>query len=524
MNRLPSVQAIVGDAGVELESFLSERQFDSERINRFTQLLDGLREHPLPVRLALAEALRRRGPGDDFIRFQSVLAYVTGDPHHYEQLLNYLLLGIRQVDPKVLHYVYWCLQRRLFAGTLYGPKAEAFAVCDVYRFYEAMVAAVRERYAVAPRPFRKRPGPIRRVAAVTNQFVGDRHQPSRDIFDYAWRLQAEQGLEVRLFNTNLMALNVECLFMPPSIAELVTDYEGLRPVEMWGRRLAMASFTDRVFSQTKLRAIVDAIDGFDPDAIVTFGGSCLAADLYAGVRPVLTLPSTSNLTIGLGDALLGYDGTDWTAGIPEMYRDPFERRFRPFTLGFAIPPTDPDRAGDFGLSDVRFVFAVVGTRVDQEAAPFIATFDDVLDACPGAVVVFAGEAGDLLRTNVQAARNAARMRCLGHVADIRALYRRTHAFLNPVRQGGGGSAAFALAEGVPVVTLASGDVAGVAGPEFCVADQTAFIERAARLAGDEEFRRQQAAAAKTRYAEIGDRSRFTAKLLAYCEEARAKYG
>ena len=113
------------------------------------------------------------------------------------------------------------------------------------------------------------------------------------------------------------------------------------------------------------------------------------------------------------------------------------------------------------------------------------------------------------------------MRCLGEVADIRALYGRCTALLNPPRQGGGGGAAYALAEGVPVVTYGWGDGASVSGPDFCVADRDAYLERAATLATDADAHAAAAAAARARFAAIGDRHRCVERLLAYGEEARA---
>ncbi|HEY0835868.1 MAG TPA: hypothetical protein VGE72_18335, partial [Azospirillum sp.] len=108
----------------------------------------------------------------------------------------------------------------------------------------------------------------------------------------------------------------------------------------------------------------------------------------------------------------------------------------------------------------------------------------------------------------------------GHVNDIRAFYARVGAFLNPPRQGGGGSAAFAIGEGVPVVTLGWGDVASVAGPDFHAADRARYVERAAALYADTEFRKAQSVLAKARYDTVVDRRHSVQRLLDYCEEAR----
>ncbi len=508
-----------------LVGYLGDREFDADKINRFSSLCETVRrEVDQPTRLALAERLRRDAPTGDTVRLHSVLFLLTGDLYHYERILHYLLLGGDTVHPALMHYTHWCLSRQLFLGAASGDKGTSFVACDLYRYYEGMVRLIARRWSLVPPPATPRDGPIRKVALVTNQFTNDRHQPTRDCFDFASRLQDEFGLDVAIINTNLMPCRLENLFMPPMVAELVEEFEGVFAMEMFGRRVKVASFTERAFSQAKLTAIVEAIDGYDPDLIVAFGGSNIAADLFAeaGARPVVCIPTTSGLTLSLAHILLGFDETDYTRSIAELYRAPFARRFRPFTFGYSLPPTRGDM-GDPGFAGAPFVFAVVGTRLDNEATPeFLALVDDILDRCPGALVAFAGEA-QALPGRLKGMRNGGRTRALGHVNDIRALYRLCHAFLNPARQGGGGGAGYALAEGVPMIGFAWGDAASVAGPAFTVPDRESYIARAVTLFSNPAEQARAAAAARARFAEVGDRRRCAERLLAYGEEARARW-
>lgn len=505
-----------------LTAFLAERQFNADTVNRLAAHCDELRcRLDADTRGAVADALRRNGPTGDTILLHSVLFQLTGDLYHYERILHYLLLGGERVGPQLMHYTYWCVARQLFLGAAAPEKAASFGPCDLFRFYEETVRAVARRWGIVPPRHVPRDGPIRRVAVLTNQLTNDRHQPSRDCFDYASRMQDEFGLDVAIFNCNMMPLRVENLFIPPWSAELVEDYEGVVALRMFGRQVRMASFTERAFSPDKVAAIVHAIDGFDPDLLVCFGGANVVGDLFADndARPVVCIPTTSGMTISLAHLVLGYEEGDHTAHMPALYREPFARRFRPFTLGFSPPPTAGDE-GDHGLGGAPFVFCVVGTRLDLEVtADFLDMADAILDRCPGAVVAFAG-AVEQLPARLAATRNAGRMRSLGYVKDIRAFYRRCHAFLNPSRQGGGGSAAYAIAEELPVVTLAWGDVASVAGEAIPVPDRAAFVERAAALFADPAERARQSALSRARFETVGDRHRCTARLLAYGEEAR----
>ncbi len=507
-----------------LLSYLADADFDSDKINRLAALCDSIRRDvALPDRLALADALRRDGSTADTVRLHSVLFQLTGDLYHYERILHYFLLAGDHVDPALLHYTYWCLSRQLFLGTATGGKLADFVCCDLYRYYEAMVRLIARRWGLRPSRAPKKVGPIRRVALVTNQFTNDRHQPTRDCFDFASRLQDDFGLDVAIINTNTMPTWVENLFIPPMVAELVEEYEGVFAIRMMGRHVKVASFTQRRFTQDKMTAIVEAIDGYDPDLIVSFGGSNIAADLFAesDARPVMCIPTTSGLTISLAHVVLGFDEHDYTVGIADLYRAPFARRFRPFTFGYTLPPSD-GVYNDPLLASAAFVFVVVGTRLDEEVTPeFLGVVDAILDHCPGAVVAFAGGVTALPK-RLEALRHRDGIRCLGHVNDIRALYRLCHVFLNPARQGGGGGAAFALAEGVPVITHGWGDAASVCGPEFQVADRAAYIDRAVSLFSDPTERDRSASAARARFAEVGDRHRSVERLLAYGEDLRRR--
>ena len=93
--------------------------------------------------------------------------------------------------------------------------------------------------------------------------------------------------------------------------------------------------------------------------------------------------------------------------------------------------------------------------------------------------------------------------------------------LNPRRTGGGASAAQALAAGVPILSFPGGDVASVAGPDFLVTDEDAFIAQAAALASAPERLEQARAAARARFAGGRGAGGDAARLAALLDEAVA---
>ena len=491
-------------------------------------LLQGGTAAPRPI----LDALEAEAACGDPILDASVQFRLSGDLYHYERLIH-TVMGNGDAWPlDVAHAVYWSINRQLFLGRALGTRLAAFTAGDLPRFYRWILRELQRRHAVRPKPFRSRfqpesqaePATPRRIVLVTNQFTRPMHQPSRDAFDYARRLQDDFGCAVLLVNGNLLPSALVTAFVPPFQAVVTPDLAGPVAVTADGATVQTWSSVERSLSETKIRGLVDAIEGFDPDLVLSFGGSVLAADLFAGVRPTLCLPTTSGLTCSLADIVLSFDGGDPTAGLPEEYRAPFAERSRPFVFGYSAPAAAQGaRRAGFGLPDDAFVFTVVGGRLDDEVtAAFLDQLDALLDQCPDALVVFAGPVRTLA-DRLARARNAGRLRSLGFVAEIRALYQVADAYLNPPRQGGGGSAAYALADGVPVVTLNQGDVAAVAGPDRAVDTPDAFAERARRLYRDPAFRHGEAAEARRRFAALDARHGAVERLLAYGRELTGRF-
>ncbi|HYH19067.1 MAG TPA: glycosyltransferase [Azospirillum sp.] len=486
--------------------------------NNINALATLIRRYDDETRRTAAQVIEEAAVSTDALRRHSLLFHVSGDVRHYRELAAALLREPQRFPVPSLHHAYWGMAMQIFMGAARAGDVAGFMTGDFRRLYEVLVEETALRYGVAARMMPAEPrDAVRRVALVTNQMLGDGHQPTLDAFDYARRLQDDFGREVLVVNANAMATTGEIGFVPAFAYNVTDEYRGLQTIEARGARIRMASFPQRPFDQGKVLAIVDEVERFDPDAVVAFGASNVIADLFAATRPVVCLPTSSGLPHTLAHLVLAYDGADDAAGWPADLRE----RFRPFNFGWHLPPTGgtPSR-GAYGLPADGALFVVVGNRLDHEVdAAFLGLVDGVLDRLPDAHVAFAGGV-EQLPGRVEGLRNAARARCLGHVDDIRALYRVATAALNPPRQGGGGSIAFALAEGLPVVTLAVGDGARVAGPVFTVADVAGFTGRCVALAGDEAFRRDQAEAARGRFAGIGDRHRSVEHLLACCLEAQ----
>lgn len=141
---------------------------------------------------------------------------------------------------------------------------------------------------------------------------------------------------------------------------------------------------------------------------------------------------------------------------------------------------------DLGLPDDKFLMAIVGNRFDREVdVSFLAIMERVVSQETRASLVFIGE--KVPEKLLGESRLDGHIYRIGYQEDLMAAYSCMDLYVNPKRQGGGGSAVMALMAGVPVVTLPGGDVAWNVGVDFTVADERQMEEEILRYIRDEEF-------------------------------------
>ncbi|CAK0748144.1 putative Glycosyltransferase [Azospirillaceae bacterium] len=456
----------------------------------------------------------------DIILKNSILFMISRDPFFYRQMIHPLINQIKNISISFIHYVYWCISRELFIRPVNSPDANAFISRDLFRYYRVMICEISRRLEILPKSTHKpRPSTPRRLALITDQFLGPRHQPSRDIFECAVKLQEIFEVEVTVFNVNLRPLDSCALFYPPMIANIETTFSGAQWIEMNGRSVRFISFVDRAFSIEKIAHVVSILNAFDPDVVIGFGDSNIIADLFAEKRPVICLPTTSSLPFSLGDIVLVWDSAWKNTDLTTCSR--LSRSvLRPFLYALFFPPRNETWSRDtFLLTDEDFIMSIVSNRLDEEIdGPFLECIDRLLTACPRLHILLAGHA-EQLPSRLANQPNRQRLHIIGYVEDVRALYQMSDGALNPFRSGGGASVALALAEGRPVVSLATGDGSAVIGPDLTVPDVERYIARVSAMATNPDLRKTLGAVALQRFLQRCDWSESMKQLFGYCCEA-----
>ncbi len=140
---------------------------------------------------------------------------------------------------------------------------------------------------------------------------------------------------------------------------------------------------------------------------------------------------------------------------------------------------------ELGIPDYGFCIVIVGNRLQFDITE---AFLDVLEKSfvPGSFLLIIG---DFDTESVLASHPQLRERCLHikYTDELLAVLECSDLYVNPMRNGGGTSALYALAAGKPIVTLRNCDVAMNAGEEFCVDSYEEMKETIKRYALDADF-------------------------------------
>ncbi len=160
-------------------------------------------------------------------------------------------------------------------------------------------------------------------------------------------------------------------------------------------------------------------------------------------------------------------------------------------VNYQLPEIDEIyKRNDYNLSDSDFVFGIVGNRLDVEITDsFIELMNQLLFDLDAHFLII----GDLQNPGriLKGVSMPERIHFTGEIPYAVAAMKLFDVYLNPYRNGGGRSSFEALAQGVPVITFAYGDVYHTCGDEFVVEDDEDFLETASRYMTDCGYREEQ---------------------------------
>jgi glycosyltransferase involved in cell wall biosynthesis len=457
--------------------------------------------------------LRNRMPDTGLGRvfFLSFLASVTRDRRYLRDL--YECLGNDDFTPDQRYFFYWQLitwHSKTAGAPAPDPTAIYFEILDSYRKLLSVDCSwidPRDREAGT-------------IVVFTNQLLGIRHAPTADCLDYCYILQNRLKKRVALINTAIMPWSMLLPYYEPVLFNYQKEYCAGPRLEVRGAEFDFYQCRSPMPNLKETDLIVRKVLEIKPAFVLNLGHSNIAADLCAEYLTVATMPFGTNLPTSGGNLFilpreLRPEDDGLMSRLHIAREQVVETRYT-----FRLPERSSVLTREqLGLPRDAYVIAVVGNRLDEEmSGDFCTELSEFLCSTPQAYLAFMGIFQGYGRLAQEMRAIGRQSVYLGHQKDILAVYECCDAYLNPPRGGGGSSAAFALALGLPVFTRNCGDVANIVGPQFFIQslnEVKEFIEKS--LLG-REYRGDWALKAKSRFAEISDREGMLLHIVRQVEE------
>jgi glycosyltransferase involved in cell wall biosynthesis len=462
---------------------------------------------PLPERDLAVTLVLRRATGlsaHDAVRFvqlcesarwpdpwvrASVLASVTGRD---EWFLDLARRANNLVDePDLLVELMFNLQRWMFVQRQV-PSATARAEID--RLLRQSYRTATDLLVARLAPPRVQTTEVRRIAILTPQILSLVHAPTRDALWLASALN-ERGVETIVINANCWPQDSKLRLFQFEIAHRVEQLVGAQQLDpiggRWNQPLSIFTPTPGPIVNMA-RELIDLMQRHQIDAVISHETPFLQ-DVLAAQAPLLWIATGGKVPFGRADAIWAARELLDDEAIALAHRTGV-RLVLPRELLFTLPePASPMARESLSVARDAIMIIVVGNRLEGELdLPFIELVTEVLAEAPTAVLLLAGMSSERAAKRFVSQRlQPGQVIGMGHCEDLRGLCAVADILVNPFRVGGGTSAQTAMAEGVPIVTMAMGDVGAVAGDELSSPDLESYRARLQLLVHDADARRRE---------------------------------
>jgi hypothetical protein len=446
---------------------------------------------------------------------RSFLFALTRSPRHAHQLLQEVCEA--SMPSVEMNFLYWQLAAIGFKNPGVFDTADEIRLSHYSRrLFERWSRVLSTDQAWVPPGQRN----TNRVVVAVNQLLRDvlRHAPTRWALNISKTLQRDFGKQVLLVNTAGYPRVLPIPFFDPFVANFSDEFSAAGCLRYDDTEICFRQLSGPFESAAQFDQFLGTIAGFNPGFVLSLGGPNLAADLCSSFTTVVTVPSLRRFPVSSG-TLFGVMQPASEAdlliqralGIPDECVIPVD-------FADAIPErTKTISRAELGLPADAYVLAIVGNRLDHEITPeFCTALEGLLLSVPETFVAFVGEfrSYPTLAASSQCLRE--RSCSVPYQTDLRAFYMACDAFLNPPRQGGGTSAIWALAEGLPVFAL-GGDVAGNVGKPFVFESFTDIAAEIKRCLKDASHRADLARQALARANELTDVRVAVGRMLKHIE-------
>lgn len=361
-----------------------------------------------------------------------------------------------EIDAESYIFIYWQLMSKLFGmpelreklGLRFNQLYE-----NIYNFFNANFS--KDVWI----PLQNRNSGL--VVVITNQFLTKNHAPTKITIDYCEMLLNQMGKNVILINTADMPREMATPYFDGKKYTYFEQYN--QPNILDEHNFTFYQFKASMPSISEMNYIFEMIKEVRPECVLSIGGSNLTADLCSNYVPVITIPCTMEFPITMGTFSVLFRKTKESDYKMLKYLEDREQQLVESELAYTAFSTGKKLfREEWGLTESDLSIVIVGNRlVEDLSVDFLEGLDSLLARKPKIKILIVG---DIERSHFQSFNTLSEnIIFMGYQNDLSALYSICDIYLNPPRIGGGTSAAYALYEGVPVISYPIGDVSHVLG-------------------------------------------------------------
>ncbi len=327
------------------------------------------------------------------------------------------------------------------------------------------------------------------VIVITSQYLSTNHGPTKSALDRCSILMNELHKKVMLINTaELIQLNGMMPFYNIYMPNYVNELSETESVEWKGNKIPFYQCDHGMPGIELTIELLKFIRNNKPLFVLEIGSGSVFTALVSNIIPVLSdamVPSQ-----------IGYFGTQ-AITCSKVLDENDERRLQVCNIDsnrilknyFTMKVKDSTEIhtrDEFGISEESFCIAIVGARLDIELNDELLSFMEE-ELKENYYYILMGRCVSLDEKMAKYPKLSEHVIYLGFVDDTQSYLRLCDIYLNPPRRGGGFSSVEAMINGIPVVTLNSGDVSIALGEDLCCKDMGEISDLMYVLENDKEF-------------------------------------
>lgn len=501
-----------------LEDYIKSLEYYSNSISGFIkyngEFISEFEEHKMKIskipdfeksviQFRLDNELLNKKSSDQFkILLSSVLFNIFDESRYLEYLLN-ILIESNSINKYNRFFAYSQCERYKFISNNISDEKISFMIEKLYdKIYKEFLNDLSEQYSPIPKGERN----SNTVFVVTSQYLSMNHAPTKIALDVCYNLTKNLNKKVILINTKEVCTLKGIIQMGRIAVANALDYlDNIDVIKYKNIKIPFYQAKEQMPSENEIINILNMLEKHKPSMIINIG-TTLVGDLCTKIIPTVTIPLEVN----------GYSkSTFYVINNEEDYKNYSSKHIRN-KKSFIITKTafelKPQKnilsKEELEIPQNKFIIAVVGNRLNHEIDE---KFLEVLEeSCKlnNSYVLFIDNFKFSESQNVKYKNLMINCKSMGYQEDLLAVLENIDIYVNPQRKGGGTSAIYAMYLGKPVVTLNYGDVAAIAGMEFCVNDYKIMLDKISKYYTDKEFYDKKSNIAQKRALELTDMSKY----------------